>query len=318
LFLGPDVDRIGGWAIGLQANRESRRHPHGKDTNMTAQCNTSQDGIEPKKYTLDSEFTFECHKGMKCYTSCCSGITNILTPYDIVRMKNRLGLSCDQFLAIYTKPEMLSRTKLPVIIMKMLDDEKESCPFVTPEGCAIYEDRPLSCRYYPLGAAAFREQEIQPTGEDFYFMVREAHCLGFESDKKWTVAEWRKNQGVEPYDEINRGWLEIMLRKKSFGFQAELSEQSRGMFFMVSSNVDRLKRFIFESTFLDKFEIDEKTLEEIKTDEVARIKFGFDWLKTALFGADGFEMKPEATKAYMEKAERETKEARKAAPEETG
>ena len=129
---------------------------------MTAQCNTSQDGIEPKKYTLDSEFTFECHKGMKCYTSCCSGITNILTPYDIVRMKNRLGLSCDQFLAIYTKPEMLARTKLPVIIMKMLDDEKESCPFVTPEGCAIYEDRPLSCRYYPLGAAAFREQESNP------------------------------------------------------------------------------------------------------------------------------------------------------------
>jgi Fe-S-cluster containining protein len=280
---------------------------------MATQCATSQDGIEPKKYTLDSKFPFECHKGMKCYTRCCSGISIILTPYDILRMKNRLGLSCDQFLAIYTKPEMLARTRLPVVIMKMLDDEKESCPFVTPEGCAIYEDRPLSCRYYPMGSAAFREQEIQPTGEDFYFMVRETHCLGHESDKTWTVREWRKNQGVEPYDEINRDWMEIMLRKKSFGFEADLSEQSRGMFFMVSSNVDRLKRFVFESSFLDKYDVDQETLGTIKTDEVALLRFGLGWLQTALFGADNVKLKDEALKAYKEKAEKEAQEAREAA-----
>ena len=128
----------------------------------------------------------------------------ILTPFDIVQMKNRLGLTCDQFLAIYTKPEMLARTKLPVVTLKMLDDDKKSCPFVTPEGCIIYEDRPVSCRYYPLGMAAFREQEIEPTGEDFYFMVREAHCLGFEADKEWSVSEWRKDQGVNPHDDINK------------------------------------------------------------------------------------------------------------------
>jgi Fe-S-cluster containining protein len=228
-------------------------------------------------------------------------------------MKNRLGLTCDQFLAIYTKPEMLARTRLPVVIMKMLDDEKESCPFVTPEGCTIYEDRPLSCRYYPMGSAAFREQEIQPTGEDFYFMVREAHCLGHESDKTWTVREWRKNQGVEPYDEINRDWMEIMLRKKSFGFQADLSEQSRGMFFMVSSNVDRLKRFIFESSFLDKYDVEQETLDAIKTDEVALLRFGLKWLQTALFGADKVKLKDETLKAYKEKAEKEAKQAKEGA-----
>jgi Fe-S-cluster containining protein len=280
---------------------------------MATQCATSQDGIEPKKYTLDSKFPFECHKGVKCFTNCCSGINIILTPYDIIRMKNRLGLSCDQFLAIYTKPEMLARTRLPVVIMKMLDDEKESCPFVTPEGCAIYEDRPLSCRYYPMGSAAFREQEIQPTGEDFYFMVREAHCLGHESDKTWTVREWRENQGVEPYDEINRDWMEIMLRKKSFGFEADLSEKSRGMFFMVSSNVDRLKRFVFESSFLDKYDVDQETLDTIKTDEAALLRFGLEWLQTALFGADKVKLKDETLKAYKEKAEKEAKKAKKGA-----
>jgi hypothetical protein len=189
----------------------------------------------------------------------------------------------------------------------MTDDEKKSCPFVTPQGCTIYEDRPVTCRYYPLGTAAFREQEIQPTGEDFYFMVREAHCLGFKEDKDWTVKAWRKDQGVELYDEINKGWMEFMLRKKSFGFQAELSEESRAMFFMVSYNVDRLRRFIFESSFLKKYDAEKDLLEKIKSDEVALLQFGFDWLQSALFGANKIKLKDRVVKAYKEKAEKEAR-----------
>jgi Fe-S-cluster containining protein len=272
---------------------------------------TNQDGIEPRKYTLDSRFKFACDKGMKCYTHCCSDLNIILTPFDIVQMKNRLGLTCDQFLAIYTKPEMLARTKLPVVTLKMLDDDKKSCPFVTPEGCIIYEDRPVSCRYYPLGMAAFREQEIEPTGEDFYFMVREAHCLGFEADKEWSVSEWRKDQGVNPHDDINKHWMEFMLRKKSFGFQAELSEEGRAMFFMVSSNTDKLRRFIFESSFLEKYEVEEELLEQIRTDEVALLKFGLDWLQSALFGADKVKLKEHVQEEQKKRAEEEAKAAGK-------
>ena len=278
---------------------------------MTNQCATYQDGIEPRKYKPDTKFNFACHKGKECYTHCCSNLNLILTPYDIVRMKNRLGLTCDQFLAIYTKPEMLSRTQLPVVTLKMLDDNNKSCPFLAPQGCTIYEDRPVTCRYYPLGTAAFREQEIEPTGEDFYFMVREAHCLGFKEDKDWTVKAWRKDQGVELYDEVNRGWLEFMLRKKSFGFQAELSEESRAMFFMVSYNVDRLRRFIFESSFLEKYDAEKDLLEKIKSDEIALLQFGFEWLQSALFGANKIKLKDRVAKAYKEKAEKEAKAGQK-------
>ena len=271
---------------------------------------TSQDGIEPRKYTADSRFKFACHKGMECYTHCCSDLNIILTPYDIIRMKNRLGLTCDQFMAVYTKPEMLARTKLPVVTLKMLDDDKKSCPFITPEGCTVYKDRPVTCRYYPLGMAAFREQEIEPSGEDFYFMVHESHSLGFDADKEWTVSEWRKDQGVEPYDEINKGWMEFMLRKKSFGFQAELSEESRGMFFMVSSNADRLRRFVFESSFLDKYDVEKDLLERIRTDEVALLKFGFDWLQSALFGADKVKLKDHVLNAHKEQAKKAMRAAK--------
>jgi hypothetical protein len=227
-------------------------------------------------------------------------------------MKNRLELTCDQFLAIYTQPQMLSRTQLPVVTLKMLDDEKKSCPFLTPEGCTIYDDRPVTCRYYPLGAASFREQEIQPTGEDFYFMVREHHCLGFESDREWTVREWRKDQGTEIYDEVNKAWMEFMMRKKSFAFQAEMSQESRSIFFMVSYNVDRLRRFVFESTLLEKYEVDEQRLKKIQVDEIALLTFGLDWLQSALFGADKVKLRDEVREVYQEKAKKETEGAARA------
>lgn len=263
---------------------------------------TRGDGIEPRKYALGSRFCFSCHKGKKCYTHCCSDLNLLLTPYDIIRLKNRLGLTCDQFLAIYTKPELLARTRLPVVTLKMLDDEQKSCPFVRPDGCTIYEDRPVTCRYYPLGAAAFREQEIEPTGEDFYFMVRESHCLGFDSDREWTVKEWRADQDVEKYDEINKGWMELMLRKKSFGFQADMSEEARRMFFMVSYNVDTLRRFVLQSSLLQKYDVSDELLEQIKSDELALLKFGSDWLQSALFGSDRVKVKEQVRKAYKERA----------------
>ena len=99
--------------------------------------------------------------------------------------------------------------------------------------------------------------------------------------------------------------MELMLRKKSFGLQADLSEESRAIFFMVSSNVDRLKRFIFESSFLEKYDVAKDLLEQIQTDEVALLKFGFDWLQSALFGADKVKLKDGVLKAYRKKAEKE-------------
>ena len=35
---------------------------------------------------------FSCHKGIGCWNACCSNIDISLTPYDILRLKKRLGL----------------------------------------------------------------------------------------------------------------------------------------------------------------------------------------------------------------------------------
>ena len=254
--------------------------------------------IEPIRLGLDGKFKFKCHQGVKCFTQCCKGINIILTPYDIIRLKNRLGLRSEEFLALYTQPQMLEKTGLPVVTLKLFDQEltdtdSQACPFVREDGCIIYEDRPTTCRYYPLGVASLSHRE-DPAGNEFYFFINEPHCLGFEEDKNWTVAEWRKDQGVDVYDEINSEWTDVVIRKRSFPPNMQFTEQVKQMFFLASYNIDKFRQFVLESSFLDRYEISDGTVEKIRNDEIALLKFGLKWLKWLLFKEGEFKMKPKA------------------------
>jgi Fe-S-cluster containining protein len=238
--------------------------------------------IEPVRLAINSRFQFKCHKQVKCFTKCCHGINIILTPYDIIHLKNRLGLTSEEFLALYTEPHLLEKTDLPVVSLKLMDDDQQSCPFVRQDGCILYEDRPTSCRYYPLGVATLQHKE-GADDDGFFFFVSEPHCLGFDEDQQWTVAEWRKDQGVDLRDDINAEWTDIVVRKRSFPVNIKLTEKAKQMFFMVSYNIDKFKQFVFESTFLSRYAVDEETLAKIRTDEIELLKFGVMWLKGVLF-----------------------------------
>lgn len=263
--------------------------------------NNNKANIPPIQLDENSRFKFKCHKGVSCFTQCCRGISIMLTPYDILRIKNRMQISSEEFLAVYTKPELLEKTDLPVVTLKLLDDEQESCPFVKEEGCLIYEDRPTTCRYYPLGVASLSYKEQQEGG--FYILIDEPHCKGFEEDQAWTVKDWRKDQGVDLHDEINAEWTELLVRKRSIPKNVRLTEKSKNMFFTASYDIDRFKRFVFESTFLNLYNIDTQTIEEIKSDEIALLRFSFRWLKWLLFKEGEFSLNEAELEKRQGKAE---------------
>jgi hypothetical protein len=125
-------------------------------------------------------------------------------------------------------------------------------------------------------------------GGDFYFLIKEPHCLGFEEDRQWTVREWRQDQGVDIRDKINADWMDIIVRKRSFPATIKLTEKSKQMYFMTSYNIDKFKQFVFGSSFLKLYDIDKKTLEKIREDEVELLQFGFKWLKWVLFKQGNF------------------------------
>ena len=228
---------------------------------------------------------FKCHKGLPCFTQCCGDVNIVLTPYDVIRMKNRLTLSSEEFLAKHTICPFTKEQRFPVIVLKMRDDEKKSCPFVSEEeGCGIYEDRPWSCRMYPLGLASPKDSDgSSPQDEEFYFMVKDSTCQGIGEESSWTVDEYLEDQGIPIYNEMGEDFKAVTLHDRLLRGK-ELEPSQVEMFYMVCYDLDKFRRFLFESTFFDRFEVDEETRGKIKTDDVALMHFGFQWLRYCLFG----------------------------------
>lgn len=260
------------------------------------------DKVVPIKLTGNSRFKFRCHKGVRCFTACCSNINIVLPPYDLLRLRKRLEMTTEDFINQYCEIEILAKTLLPVITLKMKNDEKRSCPFLTPGGCTVYEDRPNICRYYPVGMATLRKKDAEGGKDEFYFMTQEEHCKGFEENKEWTIAEWRKDQEADRYDEINRGWMEVLIKKKSFG-EKEFPEIKNQMFFMVSTNTDYFREFVFGSSFLETYDIPQERIEKVRTDDGELLKLGYEWLRSAMFAEETLKLKDGVAEARKDRSD---------------
>jgi Fe-S-cluster containining protein len=252
--------------------------------------------VEPVELTLDSSFKFRCYKDISCFNTCCRHADMLLTPYDILRMKKKLGISSDEFLKKYTYVHIDEKSSHPFAVLKMMDDEEGKCHFVTPEGCGIYEDRPASCRYYPVGKGVMvKDSEQGPVPAEYYFLIREPGCCGYEEGKEWTIGTWRIEQGVDVYDEMNKEWSEIQLRRDNPG-QPTLDKNKQPLIYMASYDIDRFRKFVFESKLLDIIDVDSEEIEKIKTDEIALMKFGFKYLKYILMLEETLKVKEEFIK----------------------
>jgi Fe-S-cluster containining protein len=258
------------------------------------------DKVVPIKLTGDSRFKFRCHKGVSCFTACCSNINIVLPPYDLLRLRKRFNMTTEDFINQYCEIEILAKTMLPVITLKMQNDGKKSCPFVTGDGCSVYEDRPNTCRYYPLGMATLRKKDAEGGKDEFYFMIKEDHCKGFDDPKEWTINEWRTDQQADLYDEMNRGWMDLLIKKKSFG-EKEFPEIKNQMFFMVCTNTDYFREFVFNSTFLETYDIPQERIEKVRTDDAELLKLGFEWLRSSMFAEDTLPLRDGVAEARKER-----------------
>jgi len=231
--------------------------------------------VQPVRLTPASRFKFRCHPGVPCFTECCGKTTLILTPYDILRLKNRLGITSSEFLEKYTSQEEHDKSGLPLVIMDM-PRYGGLCPFVRPvTGCQVYADRPATCRYYPVGQGMLiTEQGL----DEFYFLVREEHCKGFAEGEIWTVESWKKDQGADYYDEINKEWKAMMLRRSSTG-KPDIPEKEKNLFAMVMYDLDQFRRFVFKTRFLEVFQVDDDTQQRIYEDDLELLRFGYGYLK---------------------------------------
>ncbi len=243
-------------------------------------------------------FRFSCHRGLECFNRCCHDVNVFLTPYDIIRLKQRLGLASGQFLDRYTLLPFSKNQRYPVLMIKMAEDEARACPFLRePEGCSVYEDRPWACRMFPIGRAAPPDDAAESA--PFFFRIEDPICLGGTEAREWTVGQWLADQGVADYDRLSRGFQSVVQRAPS---EQELSAEQMDMLFMVCYDLDRFRRFVFESRFLEKFDIAQSTVEAIRADDVALMEFGFEWLRFCLWHEPTIKIRPEVAEAKRKEA----------------
>jgi len=266
--------------------------------------------LQTVKLSLDDTIQFRCHKDIACFNECCKRIDITLTPYDILRLKKRFGLTSNEFLAQYTLPYEMDGDGMPGVKIKTADDNP-ACPFLTEDGCSVYEDRPTVCRYYALGLMSMR-QENSPIDEDTYFLIKEDHCLGHNEPRTITVRDYRKEQVVDQYDEMNREWRQIILKKRSAGPTiGKPTPRSYQFFFLGSYNLDGVRDFVLSDGFSEVYDLDAATVEQVKTDDVALLKFSFKLLKQVLFGENTIPVKVDA----MQKRVQRRREQIKAEPD---
>jgi len=156
----------------------------------------------------NDSFSFSCRKELECFNRCCRDINLFLTPYDILRIKRRLKIPSHEFLKTYTLPLFPAEVGHPVILMKMLPDETRNCPFVGDEGCMIYDDRPWSCRSFPL-------EPVSGSPDPEFELVKRDFCLGFCSNKNHSVRKWRDTQNMSFYEEMNTNGKKLPTMKTS-------------------------------------------------------------------------------------------------------
>lgn len=228
---------------------------------MEKQNNTNDATV----YPLNEKFKFSCHKGLDCFNQCCRDINIYLTPYDVLRMKNKLGMKSGEFLERYTTK--IENGGLPAVLIKMREDADLICPFLTPDGCRVYDVRSWACRIAPV--------DLKENGYTFIF--DSSFCRGLNEEQEWTLEEWMQNQGLDIYEEKEKLFKNIPLHFHLTGMK-NLDKHIKEMVFMACYDLDTFRKFVFETGFLNIFWVKPEEVEKIREDDEALLQFGFRWL----------------------------------------
>lgn len=247
-----------------------------------------------RKISPKERFRFSCHSGLACFNSCCADINILLTPYDLLRMRRSAGLSSGEFLKRYTVP-LLADDGLPLLVLKMNEDETKSCPFVLSEGCMIYPDRPWSCRMYPI---------FPTSSEEDSFVQERNSCLGLKGEKEWTIDEWKNAQGIDIYEKMNEYYKEITYHS-FFQKGNKLDPGKAKLIYRSCYDLDEFKRFLFETRFFDIYDVEKEVIARLREEEEELLGFGYRWIKFNLFGEDTLRLRDKTFDKILQEKRKE-------------
>jgi Fe-S-cluster containining protein len=234
--------------------------------------------MDRESLSPDSSFRFHCHADLPCFNQCCRTPTIILSPYDLLRLKQGLGITSGQLRERYTRQEIEPSSHLPLVFVDAYRSAEGGCPFLGAHGCTVYPHRPAACRLFPITMGS----RLTPDGvEDHYFCRRLDYCRGFDGEVEFTVAAWMAHQGFPEYDQGRRAWIEILL-KAGITEPLVVDAPIQDLFATLAYDLDRFRRLVFDPVFLEAYELEAGALEDLKTDDLALLNFSYRLLPTVL------------------------------------
>jgi Fe-S-cluster containining protein len=234
--------------------------------------------LDQADLSLDSRFTFHCHAGLPCFNQCCHTPTVILSPYDLLRLKQCLGITSGELLQRFTRQEIEPQSNLPLVFIDPHRSEDNACPFLGPEGCTVYAHRPAACRLFPITMGS----RLTAHGvEDYYFCRKLDYCRGFDTEVEWTVASWKANQGFAEYEQGRGPWIEILL-KAGLEPPPHLDALMQNLFAILAYDLDKFRRLVSQPAFLQAYGVEARDSASLQTDDLALLKFSYGLLPAVL------------------------------------
>jgi Fe-S-cluster containining protein len=205
----------------------------------------------------------------------------MLTPYDILRLKNGLKMPSNRFLQKFTLQHDGPETGLPVITLKPQDTKDLKCPFVTPKGCRVYPDRPASCRIYPLARAISRDRKSGSIKAHFA-LLKEAHCCGHQQDETQTVQQWIADQELAEYNRHNDKLIQIITLKNQHK-PGPLDLVSRRQFHLAMYDLDNFREKLSNGNWVSDATLPQDLVQAAMDEDLALLHIGYIWIATNIF-----------------------------------
>ncbi len=211
----------------MSDNNEKEQKAEGSE-----EVKEKEEGEEPTEEKQKAKFTFKCTRDDKC---CIARGPIPITMWDLeLWAKNGVIANFLPYLDVYTKPDGLTDLILKPLAPSKGDSEKpstdpfaetpieelleEKCPLYNKEQkkCLVYDNRPLSCRTYPL--------EYDGT----HFSVVDVDCpgIGEEGMTKEELKEMRETAKMMNYELSRmRIALPVLSQIISSNFMKQLMKQ---------------------------------------------------------------------------------------------
>lgn len=225
----------------------------------------------------DTKFKFCCDSSQPCFNQCCSEAIIPLTPFDVMRLCQNLCLASEDFLINFTTSSGTESGGLALPMLRMIDSPDAPCPFVSPGGCSVYEDRPGACRSYPV-ARGINPQDMS----DKYFLLKEACCHGFENSQEYTPKTWLEKEDCAKFDKYAAQYARLVAKLNTHPHKERLNN----LFFLCLFQLDRFRQFIDKMRLFSRVpasaEEKIKIMENSPEGNEACLDFAFRWLNQAL------------------------------------